>query len=98
MNAPSPSAGKAAHIAAKIAAIEIYENINAILREEKDAQTASAFAAFGSLAGQVAIIIMARRLTACSCKTVFPFGRCSLPPCRNMKTPPCRTPKPSGIT
>lgn len=55
MNAPSPSAGKAAHIAAKIAAIEIYENINAILREEKDAQTASAFAALGSLAGQACL-------------------------------------------
>ena len=43
------------HIAAKIAAVEIYENICAMLQEDKTPHVASVFAVCGSLAGQACL-------------------------------------------
>lgn len=43
------------HIAAKIAAVEIYENVSAILYDGKKTHAASVFAALGSLAGHACL-------------------------------------------
>lgn len=52
----TPPPGKTTpYIAAKIAAVEIYENITAILHEDRRTHAESAFATLGSLAGQACL-------------------------------------------